>query len=395
MSSFESNVELRRYNSNQTNTSYQQQQNGAPSDVHSLDPTSVGTPVYDSVPGEKQRPPPLPEARKTTSNTMYATRGDTLHPTSTMLEMNPPEYSSDGLEAEIDYMSSKCLRVTCLSILVMISLFLAIVAVVLVLLLWFGVYGPAAEACSSSGTSNSNQAVTGGAYTTTIVPTPSSPSQCLCPTPDLSPIKAQIEQEAANLTELIRDITFDISLIEQNNNNTDRSLASQSSFISSTVSDINSTCYEALANLTAQNVSLAGLEFEAELRNVGVYSSCIYEYLSNCSMPTDVSNCTTGYHDVIVDGYYNLDLACHIEVSGSNALLFAPLTNLRMTARSGETIQSGDSASVRLAKSEVRCECALVPLYNGATRVNDVYCSVFRSRCPVTSNFENVIIITP
>ena len=99
-----------------------------------------------------------------------------------MLEMNPPEYSSDGLEAEIDYMSSKCLRVTCLSILVMISLFLAIVAVVLVLLLWFGVYGPTAEACSSSGpgASNSNQAVTGGTYTTSLVPSPS-PSQCLCP----------------------------------------------------------------------------------------------------------------------------------------------------------------------------------------------------------------------
>ena len=138
--------------------------------------------MYDSVPGEKQRPPPLPEARKTTSNTMYATRGDTLHPTSTMLEMNPPDYSSDGLEAEIDYMSSKCLRVTCLSILVMISLFLAIVAVVLVLLLWFGVYGPTTAACSSSGPTNSNQAVTGGTYTTSLVtPTPSSPSQCVCP----------------------------------------------------------------------------------------------------------------------------------------------------------------------------------------------------------------------
>ena len=85
------------------------------------------------------------------------------------------------------------------------------------------------------------------------------------------------------------------------NNETDQSLLAESSFISSTVSDINSTCYEALANLTSQNVSLAGLEFEAELRNVGVYSSCIYEYLSNCSIGTDDDNCTTSYHDVIVD----------------------------------------------------------------------------------------------
>ena len=135
-----------------------------------------------------------------------------------------------------------------------------------------------------------------------------------------------IKQDAANLTELLKDITSVITLIEKNvsnnnndnyinnqytqfysllyyiqNNNTDQSLASQSSFISSTVSDVNSTCYKALANLTAQNVSIAGLMFDAELRNVGVYSSCVFEYLSNCSMPTNVFICTTDYHDVIVD----------------------------------------------------------------------------------------------
>ena len=121
-----------------------------------------------------QRPPPLPEARKTTFNTMYATRGDTLHPTSTKIN------SRDRLGAKIDYMSIKCLRVTYLSIFVVISLFLAIVAVVLVLLLWFGVYGPTAETCSSSKlyASKSNEAVT-EAYMS-LVPSPSL-SQCLCP----------------------------------------------------------------------------------------------------------------------------------------------------------------------------------------------------------------------
>ena len=95
--------------------------------------------MYDVVPGEK--PPRLPDARQTTPNTLYASRGETLsHPTAT-LEMQP--YSTDNAaEVDVDYVSSKCLRVLCLSILVVVSLFLAIVAVVLVMLLWFGVYTP-------------------------------------------------------------------------------------------------------------------------------------------------------------------------------------------------------------------------------------------------------------
>ena len=105
---------------------------------------------------------------------MYATRGETLHPNTTLnMSTNPPDYTSDGLEAEID-MSSKCLRVTCLSIFVMVSLFLAIVAVVLVLLLWFGVYTPNTNCTVSSGTSG--EAVTGGISTSTPTPTP-----CVCP----------------------------------------------------------------------------------------------------------------------------------------------------------------------------------------------------------------------
>ena len=76
-------------------------------------------------------------------------------------------------------------------------------------------------------------------------------------------------------------------------------------------------------------------------------------------------------------------------------LIYAPLTNLRTAPRQGETINSGDSAADILSKSQMRCECALVALYDDAQRFNTVTCSVFRSRCPIVSNFQNVMIITP
>lgn len=154
-----------------------------------MDPTSSDR-MYDVVPGDKHGapPPPLPEARKTTPNTMYATRGETLHPNTTLEKNMTAAYSQDGIEADIDHMSSKCLRVTCLSILVVASLFLAIVAVVLVLLLWFGVYVPQATtaATSCSGSNSAGQGLTGGSlssslFSSTPLPTPTSSSACLCP----------------------------------------------------------------------------------------------------------------------------------------------------------------------------------------------------------------------
>ncbi|XP_019855711.1 PREDICTED: uncharacterized protein LOC109584408 [Amphimedon queenslandica] len=186
--------------------------------------------------------------------------------------------------------------------------------------------------------------------------------------PNMEAIKAKLEEidgESAKTRKAINELNATITQI-----------INQSSFV---VSDINST--------------LAGQEeIEADLRNVDVYSSCIQEYLSSCSMPIDIFRCTTDYHDVIVDGYYNLDLACHIEVLGNETVFFSPLTNLRMMARSGETIQSSDSASVKLAKSKVRCECAMVPLSTGATRNEEIHCQLYRSRCPFTSTFKSVLI---
>ena len=128
--------------------------------------------MYDIVSGEK--PPRLPDARQTTPNMLYASRGETLsHPTTT-LEMQP--YSADtAAEVDVDYVSSKCLRVLCLSILVVVSLFLAIVAVVLVMLLWFGVYTPDYTCPTVSSPTTQPQPQTGSTQPS------ESPITCTCP----------------------------------------------------------------------------------------------------------------------------------------------------------------------------------------------------------------------
>ena len=133
--------------------------------------------MYDIVSGEKPAPPPLPGTRQTTSNTLYASRGDTIqHPNAaTTLDVQAPPYSPDGLEADAEYVSSKCLRITCLSILVVVSLFLAIVAVVLVMLLWFGVYVPNAATVTVCPNTVSVQPVVG---TVSLVPSPTETCSC-------------------------------------------------------------------------------------------------------------------------------------------------------------------------------------------------------------------------
>lgn len=126
--------------------------------------------MYDIVQGEK--PPRLPDARQTTPNTLYISRGETLsHPTTT-LEMQSPS-ADNAAEVDVDYVSSKCLRVLCLSILVVVSLFLAIVAVVLVMLLWFGVYTP--DYTCPTVSSPTTQPQTGSSQPT------ESPTTCVCP----------------------------------------------------------------------------------------------------------------------------------------------------------------------------------------------------------------------
>ena len=143
-----------------------------------VDP-SISDRMYDVVGKEKAGkevsnldPPPLPPStsypssggtRHTTSNTLYVSHGDTLtHPVATLEKST----FSGPVESEIedsmgDTDSFKCFRVVCLSLLVMVSLLMACVAVVLVLLLWFGVFVPD-NACPT---------------TTTTAP----PCTCTCP----------------------------------------------------------------------------------------------------------------------------------------------------------------------------------------------------------------------
>jgi hypothetical protein len=175
-----SNVELQRFQSNNSSWNGQLVPSENPSyssynQPDMLDHTSSDR-MYDIVPGEKESRPPLPEPRKTTSNSLYATRGDTIHHphAASTLDSHVISYSPEGLEADEDSNSSKCLRITCLSILVAISLFLAIVAVILVMLLWFGVYIPPQ---GSTGPSNCPSVD----LQSGIVSATSSPVSCICP----------------------------------------------------------------------------------------------------------------------------------------------------------------------------------------------------------------------
>ena len=103
-----------------------------------MDPTQI---VYDFVPGQdskimEEKPVP-PPGRRTTTNTTYEHCPGTVHPQATARN-----HDNGNIEVEPDYEdegSSSCLRTCVLSILVIFSLCLAILAVVLVLLLWFRV----------------------------------------------------------------------------------------------------------------------------------------------------------------------------------------------------------------------------------------------------------------
>ena len=124
-----------------------------------VDPTSNER-MYDCVPGNPQEkinsPPPLPDTRRVTPNALYASRGDTLHPQT----MEKPTFTNE-VEPEIEYNdgnSSSCFRVCLLAFLVIVSLFLAIVAVILVMILWFGVYTPEAN-CSSEMTASTDPVI--------------------------------------------------------------------------------------------------------------------------------------------------------------------------------------------------------------------------------------------
>ena len=190
-------------------------------------------------------------------------------------------------------------------------------------------------------------------------------------------------------------------------------LTSQANVLQSEVDSINTSCYNTLDTLLSQNVSLAGLNFQATLMNVGVYNSCIYEYLDKCTIDNGVNTCQTGNYSVLVEvsisdvcvcvtsafqNYFNIDLACHVSLEsvggGQQVPEFAPVSNLRFTTMSGETLSASPDADETFTKSNVRCECAKLPLVSDAEHLHDFDCHLFRARCPKVMTV-NTTITTP
>lgn len=101
-------------------------------------------------------PPPLPGPRRVTSNPVYETRGSTFSHPATLDHHQHSRYTGET-EMEPDYKEGnpkkRCLLVF-LSILVAVGLLMALAAVTLVLLMWFGVHVPRCSVSSQTVTGN-------------------------------------------------------------------------------------------------------------------------------------------------------------------------------------------------------------------------------------------------
>ena len=95
-------------------------------------------------------------------------------------------------------------------------------------------------------------------------------------------------------------------------------------------------------------------------------------------------------------GYFNLDIACHIEViEADGSVLYAAISNLRISNADGTTFANDATASEVLETGQMRCDCAVVQVLSSApARDFDFECRLFRARCPITSTF-NTTIVTP
>ena len=67
------------------------------------------------------------------------------------------------------------------------------------------------------------------------------------------------------------------------------------------VMNINSSCLNTLDEVRNTPVSLENTTFSANVNNVSVFGSCLYEYLSNCTMNVGTESCETAAHPVTVD----------------------------------------------------------------------------------------------
>ena len=76
------------------------------------------------------------------------------------------------------------------------------------------------------------------------------------------------------------------------------------------VMNINSSCINTLDEERNTPVSLENTTFSANLTNASIFGSCLYEYLSNCTMNISTYSCETAAHPVAVDvSTFNFRLA--------------------------------------------------------------------------------------
>ena len=81
---------------------------------------------------------------------------------------------------------------------------------------------------------------------------------------------------------------------------TNANIVSQADSLNDDISSVNSSCYSTLDSVSQQIGSFEGLNFNAQLLNIGVFNSCVYEYLDECEMDLNTFNCSTEYFPVIV-----------------------------------------------------------------------------------------------
>ena len=111
---------------------------------HARQPSVSTQAEYDVVPDKSDHPPPLPGPRLVTTNPVYETKGNTFSHPATLTHRQDPPCTKDR-ESELDYKEGTVWRpcmLICLSVLVAVGLVLAVAAVSLVLVMWFGVHVP-------------------------------------------------------------------------------------------------------------------------------------------------------------------------------------------------------------------------------------------------------------
>ena len=307
--------------------------------------------------------------RHTTINPLYGGSEDTPTHSATVLEKFSGTIADEAYSVDPSC-SFKSPTVVLLSLLAVVGLLMACAAVALTLSLWFGMLVPG-RACPSTTASSTT-----------------------CPQIDLEPCYIQVDAQTALLNKTFSELQANLSILQGEVMSPEFDLTSSLNQLEYRVNNVSNTCTESLQTLSSQNVSVAGLDFEAQLLSVGVYNSCVYEYLDECEMPVGVNNCSTNPTDILLFGYFNLDIACHIEVSQIGLTsVFYPISNLRMSNANGTTFTMDASVSDVLESGQVRCDCTVVQITAlSDERTTDFTCRLFRARCPTISTLNTTIV---